>query len=62
MGDVASPDDLARALAGMDTAVHLAATPDDADFLTRAPAEQRGRASTMCSRRRADAASGASSW
>ena len=35
MGDVANPDDLARALDGMDTAVHLAATPDEADFLTR---------------------------
>jgi nucleoside-diphosphate-sugar epimerase len=35
VGDVAHPDDLARALEGMDTAVHLAATPDEADFLTR---------------------------
>jgi nucleoside-diphosphate-sugar epimerase len=35
VGDVANPDDLARALDGMDTAVHLAATPDEADFLTR---------------------------
>jgi uronate dehydrogenase len=34
VGDVASPDDLDRALAGMDTAVHLAATPDEADFMT----------------------------
>jgi uronate dehydrogenase len=34
VGDVASPDDLAGALAGIDTAVHLAATPDEADFLT----------------------------
>jgi nucleoside-diphosphate-sugar epimerase len=33
-GDVANPDDLARALDGMDTAVHLAATPDEADFMT----------------------------
>jgi uronate dehydrogenase len=35
VGDVANPDDLARALESMDTAVHLAATPDEADFLTR---------------------------
>jgi nucleoside-diphosphate-sugar epimerase len=34
VGDVASPDGLARALDGMDTAVHLAATPDEADFMT----------------------------
>jgi nucleoside-diphosphate-sugar epimerase len=34
VGDVANPDDLARAVAGMDTVVHLAATPDEADFLT----------------------------
>src|SRR5580765_8847496 len=34
VGDVASPDDLDLALAGMDTAVHLAATPDEADFMT----------------------------
>lgn len=34
VGDVANPDDLARALEGMATAVHLAATPDEADFLT----------------------------
>jgi nucleoside-diphosphate-sugar epimerase len=34
VGDVAGPDDLARALEGMDTAVHLAATPDEADFMT----------------------------
>ena len=34
VGDVASPDALARALEGMDTAVHLAATPDEADFMT----------------------------
>ena len=34
VGDVASPDDLDRALADMDTAVHLAATPDEADFMT----------------------------
>jgi nucleoside-diphosphate-sugar epimerase len=34
VGDVTSPDDLAGALAGMDTVVHLAATPDEADFLT----------------------------
>src|SRR5262245_12782141 len=34
VGDVANPEDLARALEGMDTAVHLAATPDEADFLT----------------------------
>ncbi len=34
VGDVVSPADLARALDGMDTAVHLAATPDEADFLT----------------------------
>jgi nucleoside-diphosphate-sugar epimerase len=34
VGDVANPDALARALAGMDTVVHLAATPDEADFLT----------------------------
>jgi uronate dehydrogenase len=34
LGDVASPDDLASALEGMDTAVHLAATSDEADFLT----------------------------
>jgi len=34
VGDVAGPDELARALAGMDTAVHLAATPDEADFMT----------------------------
>jgi uronate dehydrogenase len=35
VGDVVSPADVARALDGMDTAVHLAATPDEADFLTR---------------------------
>jgi nucleoside-diphosphate-sugar epimerase len=35
VGDVASPDDLARALESMDTAIHLAATPDEADFLTQ---------------------------
>ena len=35
------PADLARAMAGAETLVHLAATPDEADFLTRAPAEQR---------------------
>jgi nucleoside-diphosphate-sugar epimerase len=34
VGDVVSPADLARALDGIDTAVHLAATPDEADFLT----------------------------
>jgi uronate dehydrogenase len=34
VGDVASPDDLSQALQGMDTAVHLAATPDEADFMT----------------------------
>ena len=34
VGNAANPDDLARALEGMDTAVHLAATPDEADFLT----------------------------
>jgi uronate dehydrogenase len=34
VGDVSNPDDLARALEGMDTAIHLAATPDEADFLT----------------------------
>jgi nucleoside-diphosphate-sugar epimerase len=34
VGDVASPDDLPHALAGMDTAIHLAATPDEADFMT----------------------------
>ena len=34
VGDVASPDAVARALHGMDTLVHLAATPDEADFLT----------------------------
>src|SRR5262245_21733282 len=34
-GDVANPDDLAGALDAMDTMVHLAATPDEADFLTR---------------------------
>jgi nucleoside-diphosphate-sugar epimerase len=32
--DVVNPDDLARALADMDIVVHLAATPDEADFLT----------------------------
>jgi nucleoside-diphosphate-sugar epimerase len=34
VGNAANPDDLARALEGVDTAVHLAATPDEADFLT----------------------------
>jgi nucleoside-diphosphate-sugar epimerase len=34
VGDVASPADLARALGGMDMAIHLAATPDEADFMT----------------------------
>jgi nucleoside-diphosphate-sugar epimerase len=34
VGDVASPEVLALALEGMDTAVHLAATPDEADFMT----------------------------
>jgi uronate dehydrogenase len=34
VGDVAHPDALARAPEGMDTAVHLAATPDEADFMT----------------------------
>jgi nucleoside-diphosphate-sugar epimerase len=34
-GDLARPDDLARAMAGMETVVHLAATPDEDDFLTR---------------------------
>ena len=34
VGNAANPDDLARALEGIDTAVHLAATPDEADFLT----------------------------
>jgi nucleoside-diphosphate-sugar epimerase len=34
VGDVASPGDVAGALEGMDTVVHLAATPDEADFLT----------------------------
>lgn len=35
VGDIARPGDLVRAMAGLDTAVHLAATPDVADFLTR---------------------------
>jgi nucleoside-diphosphate-sugar epimerase len=34
VGDVANPDDVARAVEAMDTVVHLAATPDEADFLT----------------------------
>jgi nucleoside-diphosphate-sugar epimerase len=34
VGDVVNPDDVARALDGMDTVAHLAATPDEADFLT----------------------------
>ena len=34
VGDVVNPDDLAPAFEGMDMAIHLAATPDEADFLT----------------------------
>lgn len=34
-GDLTRPDDLARAMTGMETVVHLAATPDEDDFLTR---------------------------
>jgi uronate dehydrogenase len=33
-GDLTRPADLARAMAGAETLVHLAATPDEADFLT----------------------------
>jgi nucleoside-diphosphate-sugar epimerase len=33
-GDLAQPADLGRAMAGMDTVVHVAATPDEDDFLT----------------------------
>jgi nucleoside-diphosphate-sugar epimerase len=33
-GDLTRPADLARAMAGIETLVHLAATPDDAEFLT----------------------------
>lgn len=35
VGDLAQPDALARAMAGIETVIHLAATPDDDDFLTR---------------------------
>jgi len=35
VGDVANSDELARALERMDTAVHLAAMPDEADFRSR---------------------------
>ena len=35
VGDAVNPADVARALDGMDTAVHLAATPDETDFLTQ---------------------------
>lgn len=34
VGDMVNPGDVAGALEGMDTVVHLAATPDEADFLT----------------------------
>ena len=34
-GDLARPGDVARAVAGADAVVHLAATPDEDDFLTR---------------------------
>ncbi len=33
-GDLTRPADLARAMAGIETLVHLAATPDEDDFLT----------------------------
>ena len=35
VGDIASPADVARAVASVDTLIHLAATPDEDDFLTR---------------------------
>src|SRR5687768_11829894 len=35
VGDLTDPDALARAAAGAGTVVHLAATPDDDDFMTQ---------------------------
>jgi nucleoside-diphosphate-sugar epimerase len=35
VGDLASPADVRRAMAGVDTLVHLAATPDEDDVLSR---------------------------
>src|SRR5439155_26184292 len=35
VGDIAKGEDLKRAAAGVGTLIHLAATPDDDDFLTR---------------------------
>jgi|OM-RGC.v1.011047488 Nucleoside-diphosphate-sugar epimerases len=32
-GSITDPDDVARAMKGMDTVIHLAAVPDDADFI-----------------------------
>ena len=35
VGDIASPETVSRATAGVGVLIHLAATPDDDDFLTR---------------------------
>jgi uronate dehydrogenase len=35
VGDLTSPDDLASAMVGAETLIHIAATPDEDDFLTK---------------------------